>query len=166
MGRFIDYIILAAVIAGTACTAGTPDGQHETAVGTATVIEQTAKSSEEEQYSLTDEEISLIALVTMAEAEGESEYVKRLVIDTVLNRADSEHFPDSVNDVIYQPHQFTVMWNGRAERCEATNELITLVKEELENRTDSSVIFFRLSRYSDYGVPLFKEGDIYFSSYE
>jgi N-acetylmuramoyl-L-alanine amidase len=50
---------------------------------------------EEPRYSLTDEEINLIALVTMAEAEGESEQGKRLVISTILNRVDSElrYFP-------------------------------------------------------------------------
>ncbi|MCM1525380.1 MAG: cell wall hydrolase [Ruminococcus sp.] len=116
--------------------------------------------------TLSEEEILLIARVTVAEAEGESEYGKRLVIDTVLNRVDSEHFPDTVTDVIFQPRQFSVMWNGRIERCEADDDTIRLVREELEERTDSDVIFFRESRYSDYGKPKFTEGSHYFSSYE
>ena len=37
---------------------------------------------------ISDEELELLALVTMAEAEDESELGKRLVIDTVLNRVD------------------------------------------------------------------------------
>lgn len=59
-----------------------------------------------EEELLPYEDISLIALVTMAEAEGECEEGKRLVIDTILNRVDSEHFPNSVYDVIYQRNQF------------------------------------------------------------
>ena len=51
------------------------------------------------------EDIELIALVTMAEAEGECEEGKRLVIDTILNRIDSEHFPDTASGVIYQANQ-------------------------------------------------------------
>ena len=43
-------------------------------------------SPPEEVFPLTQEEIELIALVTMAEAEGECEYGQRLVIDTILNR--------------------------------------------------------------------------------
>lgn len=43
---------------------------------------------EEESYPMAEEDINLIALVTMAEAEGESELGKRLVIDTILNRID------------------------------------------------------------------------------
>ena len=70
----------------------------------------------------------------MAEAEGESEYGKRLVIDTVLNRVDSEHYPDTVFEVIYQPSQFSSMWNGRVDRCCVTDEICQLVREELQER--------------------------------
>ena len=52
----------------------------------------------------------------MAEAEGECEEGKRLVIDTILNRVDSEHFPDTVYEVIYQPNQFSSMWNPFVEK--------------------------------------------------
>lgn len=130
------------------------------------VADYIAFSSEaEEETPLSEEEIELIALVTMAEVEGESEKVQRLVIDTILNRVDSEHFPNTVNDVIWQPKHFTVMWNGRAERCEVRDDICSLVKEELKERTNSDVIFFRSSHYSEYGEPLFKEGSVYFSSY-
>ncbi len=112
------------------------------------------------------EDIELIALLTMAEAEGESEKGKRLVIDTVLNRVDSEYFPDTVHDVIYQPKQFSPIWNGRIERCYVSDEICELVREEMENRTDSDVIFFTAGGYSKYGKPLYKVGNHYFSSYE
>ena len=62
---------------------------------------------------MSKEDVELIALVTMAEAEGECEEGKRLVIDTILNRVDSEHFPDTVYEVIYQPNQFSSMWNDK-----------------------------------------------------
>ena len=102
-------------------------------------IEDISESSAEE---IAEEDISLIALVTMAEAEGECEKGKRLVIDTILNRMDSEHFPDTVYDVIYQPYQFSSMWNGRVDRCEVRDDICQLVKEELEVRTNYDVIFF------------------------
>lgn len=40
------------------------------------------------------------------------------------------------------------------------------MREELENRTDYDVIFFRTERYSDYGVPMFQVEHHYFSSYD
>lgn len=115
---------------------------------------------------LTNEEIELIALVTMAEAEGECEEGKRLVIDTILNRVDSEYFPGTVYDVIYQPSQFSSMWNGRVERCEVRADICLLVEEELKDRTNYEVIFFTAGEYSAYGVPMFQVGNHYFSRYE
>ena len=111
------------------------------------------------------EDIELLALVTMAEAEGESEEGKRLVIDTVLNRVDHGRFPDTISDVIYQKGQFSSMWNGRSNRCYVSDDICKLVEEELESRTNSDVIFFHAGRYSDYGSPLFQVGNHYFSSY-
>lgn len=115
---------------------------------------------------LSQEEIELIALVTMAEAEGESEYGKRLVIDTILNRVDHDRFPDTVTEVIYQPSQFTSMWNGRVDRCYVREDICELVREELQSRTNSEVTFFTAGNYGKYGVSMFHEGNHYFSSYE
>lgn len=115
---------------------------------------------------VSEDDIELIALVTMAEAEGECEEGKRLVIDTILNRVDSEHFPDTISDVIYQPNQFTSMWNGRLSRCEVRDDICVLVREELNSRTNYDVIFFTAGRYSNYGVPLFQVEHHYFSSYD
>lgn len=115
---------------------------------------------------MSKEDVELIALVTMAEAEGECEEGKRLVIDTILNRVDSEHFPDAVYEVIYQPNQFSSMWNGRVDRCEVREDICGLVYEELESRTNYDVVFFTASEYSAYGVPMFQVGNHYFSRYE
>ncbi|MCC8097159.1 MAG: cell wall hydrolase [Eubacterium sp.] len=120
----------------------------------------------EENYILSDEEIKLIALLTVAEAEGECEEGQRLVIDVVLNRMDSEHFPDTISDVISQPNQFPSMTNGRAAKCAAENYICSLVKEELKCRTNYDVIFFQAGGYSYYGYPLMKVGNHYFSSYD
>ena len=118
-----------------------------------------------EVNTLTEEEIELIALVTMAEAEGESELGKRLVIDTILNRVDSEvgYFPDTVYDVVYQKHAFSSMWNGRVDRVEATEEVCQLVREEMVSRTNYDTVYFHAKKYSKYGTPLFSEGNHYFS---
>lgn len=123
-------------------------------------------SEPEETIDISDEEIELLALLTVAEAEGESEEGKRLVIDTVLNRVDSGYFPDTIYDVIYQPYQFTSMTNGRTKRCVVTDEVRELVREEVLSRTNSDVVFFRAYSYSPYGVPMFQVGNHYFSKYE
>ena len=118
-------------------------------------------------YQYTEGEIKLIAQLTMAEAGNQSELGKRLVIDVVLNRVDhpDPQYPDTVQEVIYQKNQFSPIGDGRFEKCYATEENIQLVKEEIERRTDHDVIFFRTTRYSDYGVPMYCVGDHYFSSF-
>lgn len=113
----------------------------------------------------TDEEIELIALVTMAEAEGECELGKRLVIDTILNRVYSDYFPDTAKEVIYQKNQFESMWNGRVDRCEIQEDICDLVREEIESRENTEVMFFRTGKYGKYGEPLFQVENHYFSRY-
>lgn len=144
-----------------------------------TVIDETEihedyeEISEEERESIifdetslaSEEDVALIALVTMAEAEGECEEGKRLVIDTILNRVDSEYFPDTIYDVIYQPSQFSSMWNGRVDQCVVREDICQLVREELRQRTNYDVIFFTAGKYGKYGVPMFQVGNHYFSSY-
>jgi N-acetylmuramoyl-L-alanine amidase len=83
----------------------------ETPIDVLTELKIVKEEATEDDLYLSDEEINLIALVTMAEAEGECEEGKKLVIDTILNRVDSEYFPDNVNDVVYQTNQFSSVGN-------------------------------------------------------
>ena len=99
------------------------------------VVEE-AVAAEPEVPSVSQEEIELIALCVMAEAEGECEYGQRLVIDVILNRVDDPHFPDTIYDVIYQKNQFSGMYGDRITRCYVKDELVQLVREELESRTN------------------------------
>lgn len=119
-----------------------------------------------ESYLLTEDEIDLIAWITMGEAEGESEYGKRLVIDTILNRVDDSCFPDTVNGVVYQKSQFSCVWDGRLDRCSPNDKVRQLVIEELENRTNYDVLFFTADKYGAYGKHLFQEGNHYFCGKE
>lgn len=130
------------------------------------IVEEPVVVSTKSSYSLSDEEIDLLALLTMAEAEGECEEGQRLVIDTVLNRVDSGYWPNTVTEVIYQPNQFTSMWNSRVDRCEVREYFRELVIEELDSRSNYDVVFFRADKYSKYGTPLFSVGNHYFSSFE
>jgi len=133
-------------------------------------LEETVSAVEIEEYVedtlLSREDIELIALVTMAEAEGECEEGKRLVIDTILNRVDSVYFPDTVYDVVYQANQFSSMWNGRVDKCFVDDYICKLVEEELRSRTNVDAMFFTAGGYGKYGTPMFQVGNHYFSSYE
>ena len=126
------------------------------ALGTTSAYAETKASNK--TYS---EEVKLIARVTEAEAGCEDEYGKRLVIDTILNRVDSDRFPDTVNGVIYQKNQFSVVSNGTM-RSSADIDICELVEEELEERTNDEVLFFQQGEYCQWGEALFKHGSHYF----
>lgn len=107
--------------------------------------------------------IYFLAVCVMAEAEGESELGKRLVIDTVLNRAAHPDFPDTVWEVISHPNAFTSYWDGRMDKAEPAQEIYRLISEELCNQTNEEVLYFRAGDWPEYGTPLIQEGEHYFS---
>ena len=135
-------------------------------VETINIVEPIIEAEEtvdEPIISVSNEDIELLALVTMAEAEGESEEGKRMVIDTILNRVDSERFDNTISEVIYAPNQFTSMQNGRVNRCYVADDIYQLVIEELTNRTNYDVLYFTAYQYGAYGTPMFQIGNHYFS---
>ena len=127
------------------------------------VVEPVAKS-ESTELSLSETDINLVALVTMAEAEGESELGKRLVIDVILNQVDSPRFANTVSGVVYARNAFECMWNGRIDRCYVREDIKQLVIEELQSRTNSTVYYFRANRFHSFGTPVVQEGNHYFST--
>lgn len=110
-----------------------------------------------EAHEYTPEDIVMIAKVTQHEAGNQSELGKRLVIDTILNRVESERFPNSVNGVISQPGQYC------KPRKFPPEDMYRLVAEELYFRTNGQVLWYRTKRYHKYGIPIIQEGNHYFS---
>ena len=134
-------------------------------VSASTIEDVVEESSDVEPLPLSEEEINLIALVTMGEAEGEPEEGQRLVIDTILNRADlGGAYGSTVKDVIYMPNQYTCMWDGRRDACYVKEDIRQLVIEELESRTNYDVLYFRTDYYHDFGTPVMQVGNHYFST--
>lgn len=166
----VIFVVLIITIVFGICTsfvlARDKSDNIETLTPTPLVIETVSADVVEPDINLSDDEIELIALTTIAEAEGECELGKRMVIDVILNRILSEHFPDSAYETIYQPNQFSSMWNGRVDRCTVTDDVRQLVIEEAINRTNTYVIFFNAEDFSEYGEPMFQIENHYFSSYE
>ena len=108
--------------------------------------------------------LELLALCVEAEAGDQGLYGKKLVADVVLNRVDSPDFPDNITDVIMQPNQFSVVPDGRIWTVEPSEETFEAIREELEQRTNTDIIFFTSEGYSPYGEPWGKIGDHYFST--
>ena len=120
---------------------------------------KSVKSTSSETY--TDEEITSIADVVYTESNNQSEMGKRLVIDVILNRVDNETFPNTVQEVLSQKGQFSKYSYGQP-----LDDIIVLVKEEIDERTNEDVLFFKKNGYHSFGEPILKEGAHYFSGLE
>lgn len=87
---------------------------------TETVAEPSNSIEEETQTELetkyTEYDFELLARVIEAEAGGESDYHKLCVGTVVMNRVDSEKYPDTIEGVIYQPGQYQCVTNSHINK--------------------------------------------------
>ena len=60
----------------------------------------------------TPEDAMLLMKIAQAEAANQGIQGMQLVMSVVLNRVESENFPDSIREVIYQEHQFSSVTDG------------------------------------------------------
>ena len=96
----------------------------------------------------TDDEAYLLAKIAMAEAESEDTECKALVILTVLNRVESDSFPDTIKEVIYQHDQFTPVLNGRFDWVEPDEDCYAALRL-VESGWDESqgALYFETADY-------------------
>lgn len=83
--------------------------------------------------SLTAYEKRLLAQLVTAEAKGEPYAGQVAVATVVLNRVDSNLFPNTVHGVIYEPRQFTPVSNGAINQP-ATASAVRAVEEAIAFR--------------------------------
>lgn len=86
----------------------------------------------------------------------------QLVADVVLNRVESDLFPNTIEDVVYQgnPTQFSVTQNGSLKKAqgEISEKVVQAVNMELDgDRIDEDILYFNKSNNGGY-----KYGDHWF----
>ena len=93
------------------------------------VLEQTM------QYQLSDKDYDALLRIVEAEAGGEDQNGKLLVANVVLNRVNSEVFPDTVWDVVMQKEQgiaqFSPTVDGRFQNVNISDDTIAAVERAL-----------------------------------
>ena len=117
--------------------------------------------TEEEQVESAILDIEYMAKCVEAEAGNQGELGKRYVIDCILNRFEAGNF-SNIRDVINAPGQFSCVVDGDIN-SPIKQENIDLIYEELENRTNSEIKYFRTTNYHTFGTPCFQYGDHFFS---
>lgn len=111
------------------------------------------------------DELEFMAICVEAEAGNQGLEGKRMVADVILNRVLDKDFPNTITEVITQPYQFAVYWDGSMERVvEPSEETIKAIQMEIEDIGWPGLFFFKSSGFSQYGKPWKKVGDHYFST--
>lgn len=117
---------------------------------------------------MSEDELDYFARCVMAEAGNQSELGQRLVIDVICNRAARKQM--SYFDVINEKNQFQCVKNGFINTCvnkyssEKLIEIKQLIFDEIINGEESyDVYYFKTKKYHNFGTPIIKEGDHYFS---
>lgn len=90
----------------------------------------------------TEKEKYMLAKIAMAEAEGCSIKAKELVIRTVLSRIESDKFPNTVEEVIFQKNQFTPISDGRWNKVEPNEECWQALENVLSSSESKDILFF------------------------
>lgn len=135
------------------------------------VYEEIKSESDEmaafKQVERTDRNTYLLAKLAMAEAEGEDTEGKALVVRVVLNRVDDNSFPNTVEEVINQPKQFSPIENGRFDAAEPNEDCWRAVEDVLSgwNESKGATYFESPSNsnwHSEHLKFLFRHGNHYF----
>lgn len=105
-------------------------------------------------YNLSDEELGVLLRIVEAEAGNEDEDGKLLVANVVLNRMNSDEFPDTVSGVVFQREngvsQFSPVSNGSYYRVEVSDETVTAVGRALLGEDISQgALYFAARKYAD-----------------
>lgn len=125
------------------------------------VVSQNAVPEEEVKGIIDGESLEWLAKCVEAEAGNQDIVGKRLVVDVILNRVDSDLYPDDIKAVISQDGQFAVYKYGTMMKATPSEETCRAVEMELEHRIDTEIMYFASSGYIS--KPAYKHGGHYFA---
>lgn len=115
---------------------------------------------EPETQKYTDSEIDMMARVVMSEASLLPQDGKQAVAQTIINRLNSDRFPDTVSEVIYQPSQYYTGDNG-----DPTPECYDAVYAAIEYvGFPTDMYYFRRDDFHTFGYPYCQIGNTFFST--
>ena len=105
-------------------------------------------------YELCDEDYEILLRIVEAGAGGEDEDGKLLVANVVLNRVNSEAFPDTVKDVVMQKNgrvtQFSPVASGRIWKVKISEETVRAVQRAIDGEDLSQgALYFAARRHAD-----------------
>lgn len=106
------------------------------------------------RYHLDMEELEVLLKIVEAEAGCEDEEGKLLVANVILNRLNSDKFPDSVSEIVFQQEngitQFSPVSDGSYDRVQISEETVRAVGRALDGEDISEgALYFAARDYAD-----------------
>lgn len=112
-----------------------------------------------EQSIYTEEEIELLARVIMTEAGILPYHGKLAVMATIMNRVNSDEFPDTIFDVIHQENQYSTAYNG-----DPTHDCYTAIYDYIPGSFPEDMYYFRADYPHSFAYEYCHIGNTYFST--
>lgn len=142
------------------------DAPAKTFLYPVSVIKENRTLSETENpvFSYSEEEFLMLVCVVRAEVQGGSRGHKRLIAEVVLNRVESNLFPDTISGVLTQKGQFPSIFNYYRTRYEPDSDTLLAVKTALERGKDSTggALYFYAPRYTGENTASWFEEELIF----
>lgn len=85
------------------------------------IMDNLVRESEDKRvqgFEITYDEAQMLMKIAQAEAGCDGKDGMAMVMAVVLNRVEDDRFPDSIEEVIFQEHQFSPIADGRYEKAE------------------------------------------------
>lgn len=106
------------------------------------------------KYLLEQEDLEVLLRIVEAEAGCEDEEGKLLVANVILNRLNSEKFPDSIPEIVFQREngvsQFSPTVDGSYHKVQISEETVSAVGRALAGEDISQgALYFAARKYAD-----------------
>jgi N-acetylmuramoyl-L-alanine amidase len=117
---------------------------------TTTLVLITGYSFDYPEDEFVGSDLELLSKIVYLEAGNQSDDGMLAVANVILNRVESDEFPDTVYEVIYQPKQFQPV--GKMDNIEyIPPECIQAAMQALDGISNTEALYFMNPEYSDSG---------------
>lgn len=121
------------------------------------VPEKEDEQEEANAAALSDKDYNVLLRIVQAESGGCDVKGRILVANVILNRVESNEFPDSVSGVVYEKYQFSPVMDGSINSCKVSQQTIDAVERALagEDYSEGALYFMNRRRSSAKNVNWF-----------
>lgn len=129
---------------------------------------ETEPEIREASVSCSDQDYNTLLRIVQAESGGCDLKGRILIANVILNRVESDEFPDTISDVVYQKHQFSPVNNGSINTCKVSDMTVEAVNRALagEDYSEGALYFMNRKESSPKNVRWFDRSLEYLFQHE